>query len=429
MPPAAPQILILADDLSGAADCAIASRAAGLTSFVLLDGGAAAPPGTQALAVDTDSRRMAGPDAAAATARTLARHAGQETRLIIKKIDSTLRGNVAAEIAAGLAVLRGMAEPAGVTAIVAPAFPAAGRTTRGGHQLVHGVPVDETELWRNEGIAGRAHLPGMLAAAGLRVAAIGLAQIRDPDRLGETLAAQRGVDALVCDAETEADLGAIAAAGQLLGRATLWAGSAGLAAHLPHAAGLCRPPDVAETGAPRGGPVVCLVGSLSGVSRAQFEQLGEADGLRRFVLAPEILRAGPDSAGWAEHSRELGAALAAGADAALMIGAGGAPDPAEGLVLCQALARLVAPHMAGAGGLIATGGETARAVLLALGVTALRLAGQVEAGIPRSRAIGGPHAGLEVITKAGGFGAPETLARCRAVLRAARSPAPLPPQD
>ena len=101
----APEILIVADDLSGAADCAIACFAAGIDSFVALDGDQPVPS-AGAIAIDTDSRRL-DPDAAAAvTAHMLRRHAGPQTRLIYKKMDSTARGNFAAEIAAGLAVVR-----------------------------------------------------------------------------------------------------------------------------------------------------------------------------------------------------------------------------------------------------------------------------------------------------------------------------------
>jgi 4-hydroxythreonine-4-phosphate dehydrogenase len=45
-------------------------------------------------------------------------------------------------------------------AIVAPAFPASGRTTRDGHQLLHGRRLETTEVWRHERMAGTAFLPG-----------------------------------------------------------------------------------------------------------------------------------------------------------------------------------------------------------------------------------------------------------------------------
>lgn len=418
-------ILIIADDLSGAADCAIACVQAGLESLVVLDGDDAATPGAEALAIDTDSRRLSPAAAADATARVLRQHAGPGT-LVFKKIDSTLRGNAAVEIAAGLAVIRERDPAANPTAIVAPAFPGAGRTTRAGCQLVNGTPVEETEIWRNEGIAGRAHIPSMLAAAGLRVGSIDLATIRDPARLALAFAAgSRNHDALVCDAEADADLQAIADAGQNLGRSILWAGSAGIAAHLPRAAGLTRPPGPAATAASRrDGAVICLVGSLSGISRDQFKNLTAADGIVSFEITPEVLRAGPGDEAWIGQSARIGDAIAAGQDIALLLGADANPDHAEGLALCRALGRLIAAHVSHASGLIATGGETARAVLQALDVAALRLVGQVEPGIPLSLIVStGAHGGLRMITKAGAFGGPDTLTRCRAVLRAGVTPA------
>ena len=102
----------------------------------------------------------------------------------------------------------------------------------------------------------------------------------------------------------------------------------------------------------------------------------------------------------------------------ILIGEAANPDPAEGLILCAALGRMLAPYLASAKGLIATGGETARALLLAAGVPALQLVGEVEPGFRYSiAASGGAAAGLPVITKAGAFGRPETLRRCSTLLR------------
>jgi len=410
----APEMLIVADDLSGAADCAIACLAAGLRTCVVLDGDERAPV-AQALAIDTDSRRLAGDSAAAVTARMIESHAGAGT-LVYKKIDSTVRGNLAVEIAASVAALRRRHERP--VAIVAPAFPAAGRTTRGGHQYLHGETLEATEIWRNEGITGRAHVPAMLEAAGLRAIAITLEQVRGGG-LGEILArAGAGHDALVCDAETDEDLRAIAGAGQHFGGAAVWCGSAGLARYLPEAAGL-RGDGASETGRRREGAIICAVGSLSSVSRAQFLRLPPEAGITGFIIRPEVLAAGPASELWAAQSGAIHTAVAAGQDIAVMIDSGEAADPREGLKLVAGLARLLAPHLGNAGGLIATGGETARALLLAAGVAALNLAAEIEPGIPLSYAAGfGGDARLPVITKAGAFGNAETLLRCRNLLRA-----------
>ena len=76
------------------------------------------------------------------------------------------------------------------------------------------------------------------------------------------------------------------------------------------------------------------------------------------------------------------------------------------------------------GALVSTGGETARALLSAMHYRALRLAGEIEPGVPLSIAVG-PRA-LPVITKAGAFGNPDTLLHCHATLLQARNGAPIP---
>jgi 4-hydroxythreonine-4-phosphate dehydrogenase len=393
----ASRILIVADDLSGAADCAVACCNAGMESLVAL--GVEAAPAAEVLAVDTDSRRLSAAEAAAVSARVVGKHGGGA--LVYKKMDSTARGHFAAEIAACLGVM------GGTVAIVAPAFPASGRTTRDGHQLLHGSRLETTEVWRHEGMAGTAFLPDMLAVAGLSVARVG----RGGD-LGAAFAQTADCNALVCDAETDEDLRAIAESGQSFGRRALWVGSAGLARFLPRAAGFSRARVAGRPELLRTGPVICAVGSRSGVSRAQFARLQGQAGIFCFTVAPEMLRQGPEAADWKELSGAFARAAAKGDVAARLDDAGDA-DPAESLRLCTALGAFLAPHVAAARGVIATGGETARAVLLAAGVATLRLAGEVEAGIPLSYTA----AGLGVITKAGAFGRAETLLECFKVLR------------
>ena len=67
------------------------------------------------------------------------------------------------------------------------------------------------------------------------------------------------------------------------------------------------------------------------------------------------------------------------------------------------------------GALIATGGETARAVLAASNITGLRLLREVEPGVPLAVSTGARQ--IPVITKSGSFGNCATLAHCVQVLR------------
>lgn len=411
-------VAVIADDLTGAADCGIAFAGAGLATFVAF-GDRPAPAGTDVLAVDTDSRREPEGEAVRRARAAAERAARDGARALYRKIDSTLRGHVGPELAATLAAWAAARRerPLG---LLAPAFPGTARTTVGGRVLVKGVPLAETEVWRDARMAVPAEPVEQLRAAGLRADVVPLAEVRaGPDALAGALErrAAAGTDAVVCDAETEEDLAALARAGARLARPVVWTGSAGLARHLPAALRLA--PSAAGAARPRppaAGAVVVVVGSRSSVAREQARVLAAEPGVTRVVLEPRVLLAGEGTPGW--PAGELGRALAGGDDVLAVVG----EEPVgteRGPELAAAAARLVAPHAARLRGIVATGGDVARALLAALGATGVHLAGEVEPGVPLGVADSAPALG--VVTKAGAFGTPATLSRCRAALRATRS--------
>ncbi|MGQ7933829.1 4-hydroxythreonine-4-phosphate dehydrogenase PdxA [Paraburkholderia sp. D1E] len=405
------RLLIIGDDLSGTADCAVTGARLGLRSVVTLDAHAHSATGTSrsgdtvdVLAVDADSRRLDAPSAARSNADVWRELGHPETKLY-KKVDSTLRGNFAAEVVA-LVPLAGMA-------IVAPAFPAAGRTTRDARQWLNGVAVEETEVWRNEGIGGEANIPAMLEQYGMRTVALTLAEVRSSeavltDRL-DTLR-HAGVQAVVCDSETEDDLQRIARASAPL-RGVFWVGSAGLARDLMSAlnlAGAMTP--AAPAHHTPGQPVLTVVGSMSSVSHTQVERLKTEAGntLVSFEVDTRTLLAEPLTQAHANLTRKVSAALQQGRHVVVSLSQSDRTSVADGLLFCQRLAALLAPALPFAGSVIATGGETARALLSAAGIGQLRIVEEIESGVPLLHA---DHNGrrLCVVTKAGGFGHPGTL--------------------
>lgn len=415
-------LLIIADDLSGAADCAIPCVAAGLETWVALDETALPPVTTRVLALDADTRRLP-PERAAMRVSTLLQHVHQSACLWFKKFDSTLRGNVGAELAAALRVRRQTAPQS--LALVAPAFPSMGRYTRDGQQYLNDIPVEQTEAWQHDRLSGRAHVPTLLEEAGLRVASIGLELIRAPSgALQMTLARQQGLyDAVVCDAETEDDLRRITQAGLSLGTPLVWGGSAGLARHLPAEAGLRGNVTSASASGCATGPLLFVVGSMSSISQSQVKRLLPTIQALHVKLSPALLRAGETTPAWHETRQTLLRAVTNGQDVVIQLEQEGLPNGAEGLQLCQSLARLVAPLSSLLGGVFATGGETARAVFTSFGITSLHLRGEVEPGVPLAHAAISQNGSrpLPVITKAGAFGQPETLVRCAQILRAPES--------
>jgi uncharacterized protein YgbK (DUF1537 family) len=414
-----PRTLILADDLSGAADCAGACLIAGEFACVLIDPKADCG-NAEALAIDLDSRAMPPQEACAAMAAAVAHFLRRDTRIFYQKIDSTLRGNWALETACALqaAAARGPRR----LAIVAPAFPAAGRTVVGGRGLLNGVALENTETWAQEGLTRRAAPAEWVAAQGLRVAVAEIDQVRlGPQRLATFFAerSRAGADAVVCDALAEADLDAIAGAALALAPMPLCVGSAGLMRAL---ARVGRPPAPPISAVPvaTAGPVLVVVGSASQVSRRQVEALVEERGVGELVIAPSALREGAASHAMLTHAVRIDEALACGQDLVVAVDATEGVDLGEGRQLSTALAELIAPRLCGLGGLVATGGETARAILTRSGVSGLRIAGEVEPGVPISSALGAVD--IPVITKAGAFGDRTTLIRCLDTIRGSRDP-------
>jgi uncharacterized protein YgbK (DUF1537 family) len=403
------KLLILADDLSGAADCGVAFTRAGLPTIVAL-GDVTGEAAVDVLSIDADTRGQV-EESATDRVRTLVRkYARDPDLLLFKKIDSTLRGHVAAELAAMLD-----AYPSRPVAVLAPAFPSIGRTTVNGSQLVHGRSLHEHEIWQLQGLTHRPYLPDMLQKAGLTSALLRLDIIRSPGLLEAMRSSANHVDVLVCDAETDTDLEAIARASMRLRQKMIWVGSAGLAYHLTQAVGVATA--AVESELPQlSGPLLFVIGSLSRKSYEQIQALTSSSSTLRLSVPPDILLAGPESAHWQEYERQLAGAIAMDRDVVLGPGAEFQVDVPDRPRLSASLARMTASVNGRIGGLVAAGGETARVLLQSWGVTGLRLIGELEKGVPVSTTEGWNRK-LPVITKAGDFGKPETLLHCSEFLR------------
>ena len=424
--------LILADDLTGAADCAIAfgrrGRAAAVTWGTATGCGSADLP---VLSYDADSRGLSAAAAAQRHAQCL-RRLHDPDRILFKKIDSTLRGQPAAETAAALRHLKGRAEAgfAGtVFGICAPAFPATGRTTVGGRVQVDGRPLEEAEVWARDHSYANADLAFVLGTAGIRTMAVPLVTVRGPgfaSALGQVAAT--GDVVAVCDAETQADLDRIAAAGLRIaaeglriaaagpsgGLAPFFVGSAGLAHAL--AAVEARPALAPLRIASRRGGSLIVVGSLATTSRAATRKLAALDGVVHLPVSSETLLGDPGEL--AAAVARVAIAIAAGHDVLVEIAMAGVPDMALGPRLVHALADALAPLGAAIGAFAATGGETASALLSRFGVDGIRLVDEIEPGVSLGLTLG--RLAIPVATKAGAFGDADSLIRIRERLRAVR---------
>ena len=408
------KLFAIADDLTGATDCAAVCASSGMQAVVVLDG--STPQETELLVLDANTRCMGQKEAIARVDALLLDQARSADRIFFKKVDSTLRGHLAAELRAVLDTRR-KATSRRAVALLAPAFPAQGRTTVNGQVLVHGLPLDKSDLWKGEPQPPPSNIPDLLTAAGLRSSVVSLEIIRQGRAALERdlVLRAREADVLVCDAETDADLARIAEASLVLGPGTVWAGSAGLTRHLaqslgPHGGAAAIPSlQVAAT------PVLFVVGSMSRVSREQAEILTATGDVLVQRIPARLLMAGAQSPEWSRQEQQLQSSLEAGRDLLLLPVDEQILLPEHATAVCTAMAQLLAGCDA-AGALVATGGQTARAVLDAWGITQLKLQGEVEPGLPFSLAEGWRRP-IPILTKAGGFGHPDTLLNCRRFLR------------
>ena len=137
---------IIADDLTGADDTALQFYLRGANTQILLDDSTIPEnkKNTQVWAIPTETRNCDAPTAyerVKTATKFLADKLGVE--YFYKKMDSTIRGNIAVEALAMLEVLEWDA------AVIIPAFPQEGRTTIGGYHLLKGIPIERTEFARD----------------------------------------------------------------------------------------------------------------------------------------------------------------------------------------------------------------------------------------------------------------------------------------
>jgi D-threonate/D-erythronate kinase len=413
--------LILADDLTGAADAAIAfARRGARTEVAWGERFASDFAATAILAYDCDSRRSDAAGAGAKQAQAAARFLPGTAALLYKKIDSTLRGQPAAEIAALCKFLRASGESA--FGICAPANPALGRTTRDGRVFVHGEPLESTETWYREHSYPGADLAGILTAESLRAIKLPLTDVRAGGAAlraslaaaAESAAAHPTGTILVCDAETAEDLARIATAARELGGAKFFIGTAGLANAMAEGLPLT---EHRHAVAPSRLGALIVAGSLASASRAAARALAASPGVRQVLFTAPMLLGG-DARTRTRMALDIRAALQRGTDVLVELPHDQEPDLSIGPALVRALATALSPALPRMSGLIATGGETAAALLRQCYVRQIRLVNEIEAGTSLGLMIG--ETTMPLITKPGAFGDAHSLLRSLARLRLIR---------
>jgi uncharacterized protein YgbK (DUF1537 family) len=314
-------------------------------------------------------------------------------RILLKKIDSTLRGNIAAEIMAGLRAT-GLQH-----VLIAPAVPRHGRIMREGEVFMNGVPLRQTEIGADAlSPPPSAPLPQILRAASkdliVHVWTRGAAF---------ALNVEAGIHAYVADCETEADLDAIAQFAISHCDEVLPVGASGLATAI--AKQLAQTPSsellsvIQRISEQAQNPILFVIGSRTAASAEQAARLCAA-GAEELTMS---FSAHTQDGDWI-FDRSVNESTP---PVALIVRPESSREPnlISASKIAQTLGRTAADivRRLQVDAVVMVGGDTAFETFQALGVSEASVAGEIMPGV----AIGTMQVdgrSLTFITKAGGFG-------------------------
>ncbi|HZD67996.1 MAG TPA: four-carbon acid sugar kinase family protein [Actinomycetes bacterium] len=403
-------MLVIGDDMTGANATGALFARRGLRTVCVAEPANLARFAREfdVLVIDIASRHLPAEEAAQRARAAVA--ASGQVQLVIKRVDTTLRGNVGAELDAALEQLRKQSAYARVRAIMVPAFPTAGRTTVGGIQLVDGIALTETDAARDPLDPVRSSRVASIVAAqtdrSIAEVPLDLVLAGRPELL---CALRQPVDVVICDALTTGHLRTIAeVAAQVAEEDGLeWLsvdpGPFGAElAECKHLGRAAEPP-----------PILLVSGSLTRLTRDQLLEVERLQAARFIDVDPGQLDVG-------DVVRRLQELLAA-APAAGVLGIRAAPGNADvqsgaevARHIPEALSEIVRLVLADrpVGGLYVTGGDVTVRVMAALGAHGIELEEEVLPLAVAGRLQGGPHSGLPFTTKGGLIGGPLAAVAC-----------------
>lgn len=385
------EIVVIADDFTGANDAGVSLALSGKKVSVAFQ--TPFTDDTDALVINSDSRAMKASEAA----EKLTQYATDvhAAKWLIKKIDSTLRGNPGAEVEA-LLRLSGKGQ-----AIIAPAFPAAGRTTEEGLCLVNGVPVTETEFASDPKTPVRHAQVAKVLAEQTRFKS----RVVTPAELATALTSDARL--VIVDAQTDAELDQIINTAFACDEKPLLVGSAGLCDALAR-----------RLATPR--QLLAVIGSMSEIAQKQIQRVRGQHNVSTVLIDINDVFNGT----MAGYQQQIARALAAGQHCVVHTCADTqARHQIETLCQQRGLSRAALGETISAflgaltrnaletrrpAALYVSGGDVAMAVASALNAQGFAIRGQVAQCVPFGRFLGCRWQG-PVMTKAGGFGTETTL--------------------
>ncbi|GHC94789.1 membrane protein [Nocardiopsis terrae] len=426
------QVLVVADDLTGANATGARFARTGMRVATVTPEHVSRVAGDYDVVVaNLDSRHV--PAEQAADLVTDVVEAVWPVGLVVKRTDTTLRGNIGAEIQAAYDAVRDRV-PTGtrVRVLFTPAFPGSGRITEDGVQLLNGTPLERTELAVDPLCPMTTSVVADILGAqtDLAVRHVPVRQITQEMLTAELLAGDEPI--VVCDASSEQHLTDIAEAAAAAHHSdgTVWVavdpGPTG--ALLAYALRL-------RGQAGSRGPLLAVAGSTTELTRRQLATVART-GAVRFVDVDAVALADPESDHADEVAEELTTQLSSSGFPELCVlrmvttaeqvrelpaqARAELPGRIAGLVadVVNDLADTVGAQ-ALPSGLYLTGGDLVASLLDELDVHAFDVGGEIVPLAVHGHLSGGPLDGTPVVAKGGLVGDDITLVECLAKLRRA----------
>ncbi|TJX68831.1 four-carbon acid sugar kinase family protein [Soehngenia saccharolytica] len=386
------EILIIADDFTGANDTGVQLKKRGIKTKVVLNGAHIKNDG-YSYVLDTESRPLTAGEAKDEVFYELKNVNLDDYDLIYKKVDSTLRGNISSEIKA----IDEICSPDII--VFAPSFPDIGRTTIGGIHLVNGKRITQTEFAKDPKkpvlVDNLEDLFTDFDKEDIQVNSL------DKLRAHNLNLSEKRIQ--IFDIEENDDFHLLIDEVFKSQRKVLWVGSAGLANELFKK---LYPQKSA----------IAVVGSLSDVSKAQVNYALKK-GIDIVKIEISKLLENGDINSYVEKIREL---ISLNKDLIVTTSYSdeyyiNALKKGEELSMTKEeisnftqkiLSKIVISGIMGLdiSGLFITGGDTAIEFIKALNARGSIIEEEVITGIPLMRLDGGVYDKMKVITKAGAFG-------------------------
>jgi uncharacterized protein YgbK (DUF1537 family) len=402
--------LVIADDLTGANDTGVHFLTRERPVTVVVDStGTTETPAAETVVINTNTRFATASDAYRTVRDSITRYLAMKPDEICKKVDSTLRGNVGAEIDAVL--------DAGAfrVACVAPATPRNGRTVSEGRCFVNGVPLDATEIATDRFTpVDESDVRKIIARQSARRSVLLPLSILRENGDGATgfvhEAIRNGTEIVVCDAETVGDLRKTRDIFAALGESVLFVGSAGLFHAMDGSDEGPFQPEIPTTPG-HVSKALFVVGSLMQTTMEQVQHLRNHTDTGFYQVDNELLGGttperiqGMATRVCAELERHNAVVVQSAYPTAEIGGGSSRMASTMGRIVNAVVAR------GGIGLVVATGGDTALHVLKEMKVSLLDLVGEALPGIAIATVeTGHPAAGTLFATKAGSYGNADAL--------------------